>query len=127
MGQREAAFGRFVKNLRIRNDIGLREFCKRVKVDPSNWSKVERGIIPAPKKDNVLELSAETLRLERGSDEREQFFDLAALSQNSLPPDLTESEFVGKLPAFFRTIRKSEVTESELDKIIETIRTAHQP
>ena len=37
-------FEEFIKNRRIAKGLGLREFCKQIEMDASNWSKVERGV-----------------------------------------------------------------------------------
>ena len=34
-------FGEFIKEKRIEKGISLREFCKRIEIDASNWSKVD--------------------------------------------------------------------------------------
>lgn len=39
------AIGMIIKDWRIENKIGLREASRRFKIDPSNLSKMERGII----------------------------------------------------------------------------------
>jgi transcriptional regulator with XRE-family HTH domain len=38
-------FGEKIKELRLRKDLGLREFCLMFSLDASNWSKIERGRI----------------------------------------------------------------------------------
>ena len=42
-------FGEFIKQLRLQNRITLREFCRLAGIDPSNWSKIERGMLQPPK------------------------------------------------------------------------------
>lgn len=113
-----SAFGEFVKSLRARAKLGLREFCLRTGIDPSNWSKMERGINPPPQDDRTLTFYAESLGLQKGTEDWEKFFDLAATAKGLLPSDLREEDFVAKLPAFFRTIRRHDVTPEELDKVI---------
>ena len=34
-------FGEFIKQIRARQHLGLREFCLENGYDPSNWSKIE--------------------------------------------------------------------------------------
>ena len=36
-------FGKYIKTKRLSLDISLRNFCEQTKLDPSNWSKIERG------------------------------------------------------------------------------------
>ena len=56
-------FGEFVKILRSEQRLGLREFCVRYEHDPSNWSKIERGVIPPPKDLGLQEKLAAQLGL----------------------------------------------------------------
>lgn len=116
-----SAFGEFVKSLRARAKLGLREFCLRTGIDPSNWSKMERGINPPPQDDRTLTFYAESLGLQKGTEDWEKFFDLAATAKGLIPSDLREEDFVTKLPAFFRTMREHNITPEELEKIIKFI------
>lgn len=116
-----SAFGEFVKSLRARAKLGLREFCLRTGIDPSNWSKMERGINPPPQDDRTLTFYAESLGLQKGTEDWEKFFDLAATAKGLIPSDLREEDFVAKLPAFFRTMREHNITSEELGKIIKFI------
>jgi len=38
----------------LRESVTLREFCRPAELDPSNWSKVERGILPPPKSSKTM-------------------------------------------------------------------------
>src|SRR4051812_30212351 len=46
MKYRTITFGEFVKGLRIRQRMGLREFCLEHGHDPSNWSKIRPPSMP---------------------------------------------------------------------------------
>lgn len=46
-------FAEYIKDLRVEKEITLREFCKISGLDPSNWSKIERGIHAPPKSKEV--------------------------------------------------------------------------
>jgi len=62
-------FGEYIKDLRVEKEITLREFCKTAGLDPSNWSKIERGIHTPPKSKEVLETKQEfeiTINLLKG-------------------------------------------------------------
>jgi transcriptional regulator with XRE-family HTH domain len=48
-------FGALLKELRIVKELTLRQCSADLDVDPSNWSKIERNITPAPKDLAVLE------------------------------------------------------------------------
>ena len=116
-------FGEFIRTKRLEVELGLREFCKAMQTDPSNWSKVERGILPAPNDREFLEKVAKTLKLKKGDKAWFSFFDLADLSQQKIPDDVFENEkVVSALPIFFRTVRGEKPTEEELDKLIALIK-----
>jgi transcriptional regulator with XRE-family HTH domain len=60
------SFGSIVKDLRIGQRKTLRQFCEEHGLDPSNWSKIERGVNPPPKDESTLSKWARMLGLERG-------------------------------------------------------------
>lgn len=99
-------FGEYVKNRRGALGLSLRQFCLRHRVDASNWSKLERGILPPPQHDKLREY-AEHLEIGEGSGEWYVFFDLAAAETGRLPEDLQGQELLKKMPVFFRTLRES--------------------
>lgn len=114
-------FGGFIKKTRIKNLLTLREFCRKANVDPSNWSKIERGLFPPPKSKQVLQEIANILNLEEESEEYNTLFDLAAISY--IPPDLiSDRAIVEKLPVFFRTIRGEKPTRRELEELIKILK-----
>lgn len=117
------AFGKHLKDLRTKRGITLREFCQVNKLDPGNYSRLERGLFLPPQKEELLSKYAVALGLVRGSEEWLEFFDLAAVSRGEIPRDLlSDEEVVGKLPILFRTLRGSSVSEEKLDKLVEKIR-----
>jgi len=114
-------FGTFIKNKRIKKGLTLREFCRKTKVDPSNWSKIERGILPPPKSRPILEEIAGTLGLSKKSQDWHLLFDLASISY--IPSELLEdATIIYKLPIFFRTLRGEKPTRKELEDLLEKIR-----
>ena len=113
------AFGDLVKELRIAQKKTLRQFCLEHSHDPSNWSKLERGINPAPKDRKTLERITAQLGIEEGSTDWESFFAQASLSRGQIPAEvLNDKKLLEKLPVFFRSIRGAELTEEELDDLI---------
>ena len=72
-------FGELIKRLRSQKRLGLREFCVATDCDPSNWSKVERGMLPPPQDTAVLDRIAVILGLPETSKERDLLFDYAAI------------------------------------------------
>jgi transcriptional regulator with XRE-family HTH domain len=118
-------FGEYIKELRIKKKITLREFCKRSSLDPSNWSKIERGINSPPKSKEVLGTIAKALDLTINSSEYNQLFDYAII--DFIPKELTEdSNVLEKLPLFFRTARGEKPTEEELNELIKLIKQSNE-
>ncbi|HEY9165591.1 MAG TPA: hypothetical protein VIS48_05465 [Candidatus Kryptonia bacterium] len=112
-------FGEFVKQRRLSLNIGLREFCLLAKVDPSNWSKIERNRLGVTDDREKLNEIVAVLQLKNGSSEWQKFFDLASISQMKLPEEAySDAEVLEVLPVFFRTIRGDKPTPEELDKLI---------
>ncbi len=112
-------FGEFVHEKRLKAGLSLREFCRQAQVDPSNWSKVERNLLPALGTRELLDGISKLLQLKKGSPEWATFFDLAAISQQRIPDDVYKDEdVIAALPIFFRTVRGEKPNEEELNKLI---------
>jgi transcriptional regulator with XRE-family HTH domain len=119
-------FGDKLKELRIAKRLTLRECAAVLQVDPSNWSKFERSITPAPKDILVLETWAEFFGLT--GEDKIAFFDLAALSRQEIPSDIADDARVMQaLPAFFRAVRDKELEGDKLKEFIEDLRKIHSP
>jgi transcriptional regulator with XRE-family HTH domain len=56
-------FGAYIKEKRLRQEITLREFCRALGIDASNWSKVERGLLQPPKDNDLLTKISKLLEL----------------------------------------------------------------
>lgn len=111
-------FNEFIKQKRVEKEITLREFCRAAELDPSNWSKVERGLADPPKSKEMLERIAEALRLDK--EDKNTLLDLAMIE--SIPADLRpEENILEKLPLFFRTVRGEKPTEQELRELIKAL------
>jgi len=118
-------FGDHAKNLRIDAGLTLRSFCRDAAIDPSNWSKIERGVLPPPDDQDFLGRVAAVLAL--NADQRLELADLAAVARGQIPADLKDEELLGKMPAFFRAIRGQEYTEEDFEKLLSGVRKLHQP
>jgi|GEM_PF-2866762 len=79
------ALSKIIKEIRSRSRVGLREFCLTHGHDPSNWSKVERGVLPPPKDEGLLTEWAQQLGLKPGSEDWFKFFDFAAIDAGRIP------------------------------------------
>ena len=116
-------FGTFIKELRAKQRLGLREFCLKTGYDPSNWSKIEREVSPPPKDDETLQTWAKQLNLKPDTDDWHKFFDYAAVDAGRIPDHVLEDEeLLAKLPAFFRTISGNKPSRAELENLIKLLR-----
>jgi transcriptional regulator with XRE-family HTH domain len=122
------SFGDLVKDLRIAQKKTLRQFCLDHGHDPSNWSKLERGVNPPPRDEKTLESWAKQLGLKPSEPRWQEFMDLADMARGEIPKHvLTDEQLLKKLPVFFRSIRGAELTEKQLDELIQKVREAHTP
>jgi transcriptional regulator with XRE-family HTH domain len=116
-------FGELIKEIRSRKRLGLREFCIAADCDPSNWSKVERGMLPPPQDQKLLDRIAIILGLPDNSKERELLFDYAAIDAGKIPKYvLDDAELVRRLPVFFRTASGKKPTAQELETLAEILK-----
>ncbi len=116
-------FGENLKKARIAQNLSLREICKKTDYDPSNWSKVERGIIAPPFEAKILSKWARALGLKQSSKKHQEFIDEAQIAQGIIPQDiLAGKNAVNYLPAVFRTLRNEKPTKQEIDQLIALIR-----
>ncbi len=117
-------FTETVKSLRLMKRLTLRDFCHQTRLDPSNWSKVERGINPPPGDVDLLERLADFFDLTGA--EKLSFMDEAAIQRREIPPDVADNVILQKaLPAFFRAARGHELTEAELTNLANDVRRLH--
>lgn len=115
-------FGQILKELRIKKGLTLRNACRILNYDPSNWSKIERGKMSPPSREKTLRKWARAIGLSDESGIRE-FIDKAGLTQGIIPKDILSREnAVDFLPAFFRTLRNKKPTKKEIDRLIKIIR-----
>lgn len=110
-------FGQYVKSLREKRSLSLREFCRLANLDPSNWSKVERGLLSPPRSRKVLNDIASVLLIPKDTEEWQTIFDTAAIGH--IPVDLIGGEHVAeRLPIFFRTARGAKLDPEALDELM---------
>jgi transcriptional regulator with XRE-family HTH domain len=120
------SFGDLAKELRIAQKKTLRQFCLDHGHDPSNWSKLERGVNSPPKDEKTLERWAKQLGLKVGTPQWQEFMDLADMARGEIPKHVfSDEELLKKLPVFFRSIRGAELTEKQLDELIKMVKELH--
>lgn len=118
-------FGTYTKQLRINARMTLREFAKQLGIDPSNWSKIERGIIPPASNDTLVPSISQILNLTE--EEAQQLDDLATVARGELPRDIDDAELLAKVPAFFRALKGREYTAEDLEKLTQQIKDLNTP
>jgi transcriptional regulator with XRE-family HTH domain len=118
------SFGDFVRELRLGIGLSLRKFCDLAGLDASNWSKIERGRLPLSYERGELENISQILKLERGSQHYQKFFDLAIVASKKIPDYVySDPEILSALPVFFRAAHGDRPTEEERQKIIDLLKT----
>jgi len=97
-------FGEFVKKERLKRDLGLREFCRALAFDASNWSKVERGILPPPQDEGRLKEIANLLGIDEKSEKWQELKDTANIDAGIIPKDfLSDGEVLKSLRQLIHT------------------------
>lgn len=123
MGTYQSDFGIFLKTKRAEKTLTLREVCKKTGMDPSNWSKIERGVMAPPSDIAMMTKIASVLGLDDGTPELDEFISLSQITRGEIPREILESEeLVPLLPAFFRTIKGKKPTNEEILKLIELLK-----
>jgi transcriptional regulator with XRE-family HTH domain len=118
-------FGETLKDIRIKSGLTLRDCAHRINFDASNWSKVERGINPAPKEETLREWA---VFFHLPEAETQALIDLGAMSQGKIPKDMASNEAVLEaLPVFFRAARGAAMDEDKFKQFIEQVRKIHSP
>ena len=116
-------FGTFIKEKRLDKNLSLREFCRRLNEDASNWSKVEREILPPPQDQEKLSKIARVLSIEKGTVEWNNLHDMASVDSGRIPEYImSDSDALRMLPIFFRTIGSEKPTEEEIKEFIMNIK-----
>ncbi len=118
-------FGDYAKDRRIVAGMTLRSFCREAEIDPSNWSKIERGVLAPPDDPELLGRIAGLLGLK--SSEQTDLADLASIARGQIPADLKDEEILAKMPAFFRAIRGQEYTREDFEKLMNGVKQLHKP
>ena len=99
-------FGAFFRQTREGLGLSLRAFCHRNGFDAGNVSRIERGLNPPPKTNGGLEKYAKALKLKRGTEPYDRFFDLAAKETGRIPGDLLENQSAAEqLPKLLQQLR----------------------
>jgi hypothetical protein len=121
-------FGTFIKELRTSRQLGLREFCQQHGHDPSNWSKLEREVLPPPHDEQTLRRWATQLSLKPGSDDWLKFFEYAAVAAGRIPGHILEDKaLAAHLPALFRALSGQGPSQQDRTKLLRIINRPRRP
>ena len=116
-------FGSFIKENRLKADLTLREFCRLLDEDASNWSKVEREVLPPPRDELKLKRIAGILGFQEHSDDWNMLHDYASIDAGIIPKYITsDKEVLKSLPIFFRTIGSIKPNPEEITGLINTLK-----
>ena len=113
-------FGEFLRKKRKNKNLTIRIFAELIGKSCSYVSQLESGLRTAPKGELLLRI-ANVLSLEGA--EYEEFFDLAAISRDSVPKDLVD--YINTHPNVKETIRlskKCEIPEKEWSDFAKSIK-----
>lgn len=114
-----AQLGDYLRARRESLQIGLRKFCEHIGMDPSNYSKIERGTVDPPQGD-VLRRIAKGLKISQKSPEWREMQALAAGDRGLIPDDIRQNERVMEaMPAFYDLVRNSRLVEVDGETLFE--------
>jgi L-glutamine-phosphate cytidylyltransferase len=105
-------FGSYVRELRIKNDIGQRELAKIIGVAPSYLNDIEKEKRTAPKNEVIKKLST-ILKADLNI-----MYDLAGNSKQAIASDI--EEFIKDNPSIIsliRTVKESKISNEEIRQI----------
>ena len=102
-------FGNYIRNLRLKKQIGQRELARKIGVSASYLNDIEQNKRPSPRVE-VLEALTDVLEADIPT-----INDLAGFSKNDLPPDVIE--FIrgsSELVSLLRLIKAYNLTDQEI-------------
>ena len=120
-------FGEMLKARRLELGLSLRAFCQKYGEDPSNWSKLERGLAHPPTQFEHLNRIRKHLRYGEDSHEARELFEIASIGRGEIPDSVLANEkLMEKLPLVFRTISERP-SEEDLMRLADIVRDVHTP
>jgi transcriptional regulator with XRE-family HTH domain len=116
--------GEFLRERRTRLNLGLREFCETARLDPSNYSKIERGTLVPPQE--KLDGIARGLRIKKGTRDWDTLQALAAGERGEVPSEWENDERVKDLlPALYLKLRGYDTEEKDpISELVKLLRRA---
>jgi hypothetical protein len=110
----------FVKKRRSELGYSCREFAPLVKMKPSDWNRIENGIIEIP--GDAVALVFECLAV--SAEEQEEITNAYLNYEVQPTKPLSEQELVEKLPMVFRKVDGTVMRKPELVRLAERLKTA---
>jgi transcriptional regulator with XRE-family HTH domain len=116
-------FGGFIRTTRLQNGIIARDAALNSGILPSNFSKLEHGVLNPPADGNKQKQLAKAVGIMPQTPEAAKFFDLAGKANRAVPVDLADviSEDDAR-PLLLRTIGNKRLTEDQIKRLIEIVR-----
>ena len=121
--KQSVVFGNFIRALRLKIGMTARDVAEQADWLPSNFSKLEHGVLLPPKDHVKLKRLAEALCIVEGSDDSHSFFDLAAKTADTVPADLADIISRNQaLPLLLRMVGNKRLTAKEIERLVEIVR-----
>jgi len=118
-------FGDLFKELRRKQGLTLREFCKQHNFDPGNISRMERGKVAPPTREEALERLAQAVGLAGDSPRKREFISYAMVSAGRIPQEiLSDEEALLHLPPFLCVLRGERLKKDQLQTLVDVIKSA---
>lgn len=116
-------FGMYLKQQRLQQGYGLREFARLLDMHPSNLSNLERDKLPPPHQKASLDIIAEALGFDEHDPRRATLFDLAVAERpDRLPADLVEYVAEVKVvPLLLRRLAEKRLSEEQICRLVQDI------
>lgn len=119
---RPASFGAWLKSQRAAGRVTLRVFAAKAGIDPGNLSRYERGLVPPPQDEAVLERIGRALGLKPGSKAWKDMQNLAAIGGRRLPAEVADDpELLKALPILFRSLKGKKLSRESLERLARLI------
>jgi transcriptional regulator with XRE-family HTH domain len=117
-----STFGEWLKAKRAEKKLTLRSFAHRAGIDPGNLSRYERGVLPPPQDEAVLERIGNALGFRQGTSDWREMASLAAVGAGRIPPDIaSDPELLKALPVLFRAVKGKKLSREELVRLARKI------
>jgi hypothetical protein len=122
-GNASAQFGKHLKDLRKASGKAARIVALEAGMQPSNYSRLEYGVINPPKPKSNLDRLARAVGILDSKEQMARFYDMAAAALKSVPVDL--ADIISKddaVPLMLRTIGNKKLTKQEIEEIVSLVR-----